>query len=166
MPGEVLLYAVPVLVVVCLLAVGVASLGRQELADGGDLPEGALLRPGELTLFAALQDAAGEDYLLLAKVSSRSLLKKRSPPGGRTPASVDFLLCDPETTEALLAIELLRRRTPRLGKLCQHLDLPLLTVAKAKQYDPEQLAERIGVALEPEEDEEAEEDADEDEGAT
>ncbi len=148
MTGEMLIYLAPVVILIGLLLLGMATLGRGENNDDQTPPAGSLLDRQELTLFNALREAAGEKFAVYPKVSLPTLITAQPPRDGRLPSEVDFVLCERETTQALLVVELLASKKPRLAAACEQIDLPLLLVRRAKSYDPQRLAEQVAELLE------------------
>ncbi|AHL74446.1 hypothetical protein CH92_04820 [Stutzerimonas stutzeri] len=105
------------------------------------------LQPSEKQLLALLQQAVGEDYLILVKVRLAEVAEVTAIPR-RAPwyqavnrisaACFDFLLCDRETLEPRCAIEMEQASETNafLGELCQTINLPLvrLTPETARSY--------------------------------
>lgn len=148
MTGEMLIYLAPVVILIGLLLLGMATLGRGDKDDGPAPPAGSLLGRHELMLFIALREAAGEQFAVYPKVSMQTLISDEPPRAPRLPSAVDFILCDRETTQTLLVVELLDSNKPRLAAACEQIDLPLLVVRRAKSYDPARLAAQVAELLE------------------
>lgn len=105
------------------------------------------LQPSEQELLALLQQAAGADYLILAKVRLAEVAEVTAIPR-RAPwyqavnrisaACFDFLLCDRDTLEPRCAIEMEQASETNafLDELCQTIGLPLvrLTPETARSY--------------------------------
>jgi hypothetical protein len=104
-------------------------------------------QPSEGELLALLQQAAGDDYLILSKVRVADVVEVTAIPR-RAPwyqavnrisaARFDFLLCDRQTLEPRCAIEMEQAGAANafLDELCQTIGLPLirLTPETARAY--------------------------------
>lgn len=104
-------------------------------------------QPSEGELLSLLQQAAGDDYLILAKVRVADVVEVTAIPR-RAPwyqavnrisaARFDFLLCDRQTLVPRCAIEMEQATDTNafLDELCQTIKLPLvrLTPATARSY--------------------------------
>jgi len=104
-------------------------------------------QPAERELLALLQQAAGDDHLILSKVRVADVVEVTAIPR-RAPwyqavnrisaACFDFLLCDRQTLDLLCAIEMEQATEANafLDELCQTIGLPLvrLTPETARSY--------------------------------
>jgi hypothetical protein len=117
------------------------------------------LTPAERSFFGVLQQAAGDKYLVFAKVRVADLLSVRK--GTAEPQAhlnriiskhVDVVLCDPRGVSPLLLIELddssheVRRRQVRdefLDQAFAGAGLPLLRVIASRTYDQGTLSAAI-----------------------
>jgi hypothetical protein len=104
-------------------------------------------QPSEGELLALLQQAAGDDYLILSKVRVADVVEVTAIPR-RAPwyqavnrisaGRFDFLLCDQQTLEPRCAIEMEQAGEANafLDELCQTIGLPLirLTPETARAY--------------------------------
>jgi very-short-patch-repair endonuclease len=161
---EILLHNWPVVLfgVLTLIIVALAMFSLRE----GPLPyerRGTLLNPQEIAFLRSLQCAVREDWLIFPLVRLADIIKVRS----KTRKSqawlqriygkhVDFLICDYETLEAKLAIEL-DDRSQRTSERAQRdrfvnvalaaAGLPLLRVKVEAKYETSVLRKDIEDAL-------------------
>jgi very-short-patch-repair endonuclease len=155
----------PLLLVVLLLLL-LLHLGRILLPEEEQPPyekRPSLLTQSERRFFGVLQEAAGSEWEIFAMVRLADLIRVRSEAPqfqswqNRIHAKhIDFVLCDPETLEARLAVELddvthqradRRQRDAFVESALSVSRLPLLRVPVATDYDPRQLKRSLHEAL-------------------
>ncbi len=152
-----------------LLLVGVLLLAyfvaRFAFADRS-LPyekRSSLLTQSELAFYNVLREAAGNDWAIQAMVRMADLIRvKPETPKyqswqNRIQAKhIDFLLCDPETMEAKLAVELddkSHQRPDRMerdefvNQALADAGLPLLRIGVQGEYDADDIRNSIEQAL-------------------
>jgi hypothetical protein len=131
----------------------------------GRLPyerRGELLSPAEVSLLRALQLAAGDDWLVLSMVRLADIIKVRAKTR-RFQAwqsriqgkQIDFVLCDAETLDVKLAIELEddgeHAEPPRRGRFLNTAlaaaGVPLLRVTAQEKYETAALRRDIEAAV-------------------
>lgn len=148
--------------VVCAFILVVAFFSLRS----GPLPyerRGVLLNPAEVNFFRSLQSAVREDWIVFSMVRLTDVIKVR----GKTQQSqnwqsrilgkhVDFVLCDYETLEVKLAIELddvSQRRAERIARdrfvntALTAAGLPLLRIRVDEKYETSLLRKEIEDAL-------------------
>jgi hypothetical protein len=143
-------------------AVVTIALALLALRDGPPPYErrGVLLRPGEINFLRALQSAVREDWHVFSMVRLADIIKVR--PKTRKSHTwhtrlqskhLDFVLCDDETLEVKLAIELddgtqARSERDRFVHLAlTAAGLPLLRVREQERYESAALRKDIEDAL-------------------
>jgi hypothetical protein len=143
-------------------AIVVIALALVALRDGPPPYErrGVLLSPGEINFLRALQSAVREDWLVFSMVRLADIIKVR-PKTRKTHTwqnriqgkHLDFVLCDDETLEVKLAIELddgsqSRSERDRFVYLAlTAAGLPLLRVREQERYETAALRKDIEDAL-------------------
>ncbi|MCI0358712.1 MAG: DUF2726 domain-containing protein [Planctomycetaceae bacterium] len=150
------------LVATVLGAIVVVALALVSLRDG-PLPyerRGVLLAPAEITFLRALQFAVRDDWIIFSMVRLADVIKVR--PKTRKSQSwnsriqgkhLDFVLCDEETLEVKLAIELddpAAGRSPRDRFVYVALTaagLPLLRIRVREKYETADLRKDIEDAI-------------------
>jgi very-short-patch-repair endonuclease len=150
------------LVVFIVGAIGLIALAFLALRDGPPPYErrGVLLSPAEINFLRALTSAVREDWLVFSKVRLSDIIKVRS----KTRKSqtwqnriqgkhLDFVLCDYETLEVKLAIELDDGSQPRTERdrfvyvALTAAGLTLLRVRAQEKYETAALRKDIEDAL-------------------
>lgn len=146
-----------------ILAMGLAVLFLIRLYAGpGKLPyqrRDRLVTRSELKFYRALQKAVLDEYDLFAMVRIADVLQVAQGAANRRGwlnrilgKHVDFVLCDPQTLQPKLAIELddiSHQRPDRIerdsfvNQAFESAGLPLLRIPVAEGYDPLQLRELI-----------------------
>jgi hypothetical protein len=150
---------------ILLIGVGtivVIVLALLSLRDG-PLPyqrRGVLLSPNEINFLRALQIAAREDWVIFSMVRLSDVIKVR--PKTRKPKRwenriegkhLDFVLCDDETLEVKLAIELVDAAQPRTSRdrfvdvALAAAGLPLLRVRPQEKYETAVLRKDLEEAM-------------------
>jgi len=123
----------------------------------------ALVTDSELEFYQVLAETAGEEYAIFAMVRLADLIvvqgetQKRQSWQNRINAKhIDFVLCDPETLEPQLAVELDDRSHQRADRAerdrfvnaaLSAAELPLLRVKVQQEYDGDKLRESIDKLL-------------------
>lgn len=123
----------------------------------------SLLSPAELSFFRVLREAVGGDWAIWSLVSLGDLIQVRPhAPGHQTWQSriqakrIDFVLCDLETMQARLAIELAAHQIsdsePKeseevIERALAAAELPLLRVLATEQLDKDALRKSIDERL-------------------
>jgi hypothetical protein len=150
------------LVAFALGAIVVIALALLALRDGPPPYErrGVLLSPGEINFLRALQSAVREDWHVFSMVRLADIIKVR--PKTRKSHTwqsriqvkhLDFVLCDWETLEVKLAIELDDAAQPRTERdrfvylALTAAGLPLLRVREQDRYETAALRKDIEDAL-------------------
>ena len=143
-------------------AIVVIALALLALRDGPPPYErrGVLLSPGEISFLRALHSAVREDWIVFSMVRLADIIKVR--PKTRKSHSwhtriqgkhLDFVLCDYETLEVKLAIELDDAAKPRTERdrfvylALTAAGLPLLRVREQEKYETAALRKDIEDAL-------------------
>jgi hypothetical protein len=149
------------LVALVLGAIGVIALAMLSLRDGTPPYQrrGKLLAPAEISFLRALHAATGDDWLVFSKVRLADVIQVR--PQTRKSQTwhsriqgkhLDYVLCDRETLEVKLAIDLDDGAPPteRQGFVEVALTaagLPLLRVRTQEKYETAALRRDIEAAL-------------------
>ena len=123
----------------------------------------ALVTDPELEFYQVLTETAGEDYAIFAMVRLADLIavqsdtQKRQAWQNRINAKhIDFVLCDPESLEPQLAVELDDRSHQRADRVerdrfvnaaLSAAELPLLRIKVQPEYDGDKLRQRIDKVL-------------------
>ncbi|MDO5308299.1 MAG: DUF2726 domain-containing protein [Planctomycetia bacterium] len=116
------------------------------------------LSPNELKFIQALWRALGDRYYVAAKVGLWSVVQnvERSDWYRISQKHLDFLLCDPATMQAILAIELddashntasARRRDQQKDTILRNAGVPVLRIRSAMEYDETILLQLLERAL-------------------
>lgn len=150
------------LVLVFVLGViGALALAMLLLREG-PLPyqlRGELLPPAERALFHALHTAVRDDWVLFSRVPLACVLKVRpvaNPSQGwqrrLSGKHLDYVLCDRETLEVRLAIQLASPESPPAkgqfaARALAAAGLPLVRVHARDRYEPAALRKEIDAAL-------------------
>jgi hypothetical protein len=153
------------LVLACAIGAVLPIVAFLSLRDG-PLPyerRGVLLSPPEINFLRSLQSAVREDWLVFSMVRLSDVLKVRSKATqsnlwqNRIQAKhIDFVLCDQETLEVKLAIELddADRRRPERARRDRFVStalaaagLPLLKVPVVEKYETAAIRKDIEDAL-------------------
>lgn len=152
------------LVLAVAIAAAVLLVAFLSLRDG-PLPyerRGVLLSPTEIHFLRTLRSAVREDWLVFSMVRLADVLKVRAKATQQQiwqsriqSKHVDFVLCDQETLEVKLAIELedARERPERarrdrfVSTALAAAGLPLLRVPVGKKYEPAAIRKDIEDAL-------------------
>lgn len=121
-------------------------------------------QPSEKELFALLQQAVGERFLILCKVRVADVVEVTAVPRRAywyrainriSAARFDFLLCNPQTLEPCCAIEMEQRDEANafVDELCQTIGLPLVRLSPetARAYDGLRAAIDQAIATPPKE---------------
>ncbi|MDX9913888.1 MAG: DUF2726 domain-containing protein [Candidatus Moranbacteria bacterium] len=119
----------------------------------------SVLTKAEKNFFAVLQEAAKDNFLILSKVRLADILTLPNNQVYRakyfnriTSKHVDFLLCDKDNSQPLLAIELddsshlwasRNERDIFVDEAFQKANLPLLHIKNSSTYDKAELAQQI-----------------------
>jgi hypothetical protein len=143
-------------------AIVVIALALLALRDGPPPYErrGVLLSPGEINFLRALHSAVREDWIVFSMVRLADIIKVR-PKTRKSHAwqsriqgkHLDFVLCDYETLEVKLAIELDDPAQPRTERdrfvylALTAAGLPLLRVREQEKYETAALRKDIEDAL-------------------
>ncbi len=122
-----------------------------------------LVTDAELRFYHVLTESASEDYTIFAMVRMADLLRVREETQKRqswqnkiNQKHIDFVLCDPESLEPQLAIELddrshqradRQRRDEFVNEAMSAASLPLLRVKVKKDYDADGLRHDIDTAI-------------------
>ena len=122
-----------------------------------------LVTKSELKFFHELRDAVDEDWEIFAMVRIADLLKvprginkRRSWLNKILSKHIDFVLCDTESLEIVMGIELDDRSHERADRIqrdqfvnsaFQDAEVPLLRIPTQKSYDPADLRRLIDKAL-------------------
>ena len=146
------------ILVIALVIVGLVALYRLYDAPPPYEKRQSLLTDSELKFFGVLQDASG-DWVICSMVRIADLLRVRAETPQRQAwqnrihaKHVDFVLCDPKTMEAKLAIELDDRSHERPDRIARDrfvnsalaaAELPLLRVKVQDEYDARDLQRSI-----------------------
>lgn len=150
-----------------ILAMGLAVVVLFRMYSGpGKLPyrvRERLVTRSELKFFRALQKAALEEFEIFAMVRIADVLvvaeqapKRRSWLNRILAKHVDFVLCDPQSLQPRLAIELddpsheradRRERDEFVDRAFESAGLPLLRIPTAASYDPKALRELLVTRL-------------------
>ena len=153
------------LVVFAALAVAILLFAMLSLRDGPPPYErrGILLSPGEINFLRTLESAVREDWLIFSKIRLVDIIKVR--PKTRKFQSwqsrlqgqqLDFVLCDYETLEVKLAIELEDPNQSRVARAARNrfvslaltaAGLPLLRVKLMEKYETAALRKDLEDAL-------------------
>jgi hypothetical protein len=147
-----------VFVVGVIVAIALAMLTLRD----GPFPyqrQRAMLPPVEVALFRAMHAAVRNDWLVFSRVPLADVLRIRP----RTPASqgwqrrlhgkrLDFVLCDPQTLEVKLAIQLvgsqaLAEKNQFVTLALASAGLPLVRLTTQEKYEPAALRKEIEAAL-------------------
>jgi hypothetical protein len=147
-----------VFVVGVIVAIALAMLTLRD----GPLPyqrQRAVLAPAEIAVFRALHAAVRDDWLVFSRVPLADVLRIRP----RTPAAqgwqrrlhgkrLDFVLCDPHTLEAKLAIQLaspeaLAEKHQFVTLALAAAGLPLVQLNAQEKYEPAALRKEVEAAL-------------------
>ena len=163
-PPSVLATLAAALLLLMIIALIVARLSRPKAPRSPYRRKASLFTRDERRFYDALQQAAGDRFIVFAQMRLVDLME--APRGAEGSAywyakirnkHVDFVLCDPETTSPVLAIEL--DGTSHQSEIQQQRDaekdaslaqagIPLVRVATQKQgYAPARLAAVIDDAL-------------------
>lgn len=152
------------LVLACAIGAVVLVVALVSLRDAPPPYErrGVLLSPPEINFLRSLRSAVREDWLVFSMVRLSDVLKVRSKTAqshlwqNRIQAKhIDFVLCDQETLEVKLAIELddAQRRPERtrrdrfVGSALAAAGLPLLKVPVVDKYETAAIRKDIEDAL-------------------
>jgi|SRR5665213_369771 len=110
------LIIVAVFVVLFLAITFIAAIlklkGKTSVGEIQYQTRGALLSPAELSFFKVLQNAVGKSVLVCPKVRLADILKPAEKQNYQTALNkisrkhIDFVLCDPATTEVFGVVEL------------------------------------------------------------
>lgn len=119
----------------------------------------------ELKFFHVLKTAASDRFVIFGKVRIADLLKVRSGSTNRMSwqnkincKHIDFVFCDPETLEIIVAIELddpshekedRIKRDEFVNKAFEDAKLPILRVKTKKDYDVKAISKAIDLAVNP-----------------
>ena len=147
----------------CLSAIlrlfGSVPVAEAETAEFPYQREDSLLTEAERSFFGVLQQVAGAQFLIFAKVRLADLVSVRR--GAKSWQShfsrikskhIDFVLCDPQAVRPILAIELddsshgrsdRRARDDFVDAALAAAGLPLLRVVASSQYNAGELAREI-----------------------
>ncbi len=143
-----------------LLIVALALAFRRRVGDSFPYHRQAVvLSPEERALHQGLQQAVADRALLLSKVGVADVLSVRRNLSRRRAAaalqriaglSFDFVVCEPQDTRPLVAVELERQETGQrrrrdrfLDEACHAAGLGLLRVPPSEQYAAEDLREQL-----------------------
>jgi hypothetical protein len=165
LPASPLLLAAVALAVLLIVAYALRLLFRPRVPRSPYRRRGSLFSRDERRFYDALRQAVGGRFLIFAQMRLIDLLEL--PKGVRGSPfwfakvrykHVDFVLCDPDTAEPVLAIELdgashqsqvQRQRDAEKDAVLEQAGLPLLRVPSQKGgYAPRALADTIGELLE------------------
>ncbi len=133
--------------------------------DSKPLPYGKrdhFLSAAEISFYHVLRNTLGDDLQLLCKVRMGDLFYVKRPNENRPARNridrkhIDFVICQSDTMEPLLGIELddKSHQRPDRAKRDSFVDavfkvagLPILHIKAARGYKPEELAEKVMTAL-------------------
>lgn len=122
----------------------------------------AILTRAEMKFFASLKKVVGEKYLILMKTRLADIFSTKNGSGYYsalnkiTAKHIDFLLCEPDSFEPVLGIELndsshkrrdRKERDAFVNRLFEQTELSLLRVPVSGQYSAEELRDKIAGIL-------------------
>lgn len=145
-------FLLPAILLVVLVVVRILLQGIQGRKSLQYRRHPYLLSKAERSFYGVLVQAAGDDYLVFAKVRIADALTPAKGMGRSSRQSAlnaisskhfDFLLCDPSDCSIQLAVELddashgaerSRKRDRLVNEACESAGLPLLRVKAARSY--------------------------------
>ena len=155
-----------ILSTVCITAVFIWLARSRAKKANNELPyeKAPLLNEGEKNFYRALKIATKDDFLIFPKVRLIDILNVKT--NGKAALTyknkvnqkhIDFLLCDPESLEVKIAVELdgrghnemrQRNKDGLKNDVLKKIGLPLLRIQAKKSYAPSELQTEIKNAAE------------------